>query len=55
MTIKKIEYSLSIVAIVAIVGIVSTSSTICFLALHDFNFSGTIDKEKIEVTAIAPT
>ncbi len=43
------DHSLFIIAIVALVAIVAI--TICFLATQDFNFSSSIDKEKIEVTA----
>lgn len=42
------DYSLSIVAVV---GIVVTGLTICFLATQGFNFNGSVEKEKIEVTA----
>lgn len=38
-------------AIVAIVGIVVAGLTICFLATQGFSFNGTLEKEKIEVTA----
>ena len=43
------DHSFFILAIVAVVAIVAI--TICFLATQGFNFSGTMEKEKTEVTA----
>lgn len=43
------DHSLAAVVFVSVCAI--TAVTICFLASHGFNFSGTVEKEKIEVTA----